>query len=65
MAAAAGGEHCSHTRAIVGNRDQNKLLPTGVKRENIEQIVEKYSTTPEGFHLHRGLERTLKGASAH
>ncbi|KAI6203680.1 hypothetical protein M3Y94_00584500 [Aphelenchoides besseyi] len=43
------------------NRDPTKLLATGIERENIEQVIDKFSSVPDGFHLHRGLERTLKG----
>jgi 2-oxoglutarate dehydrogenase E1 component len=43
------------------NRDPQKLLPTGIEHDNIKHIIEKLSSVPEGFHLHRGLERTLKG----
>ncbi|CAD5218540.1 unnamed protein product [Bursaphelenchus okinawaensis] len=43
------------------NKDPTQLLPTGVEKDNIEHVVGKISSTPEGFHLHRGLERTLKG----
>jgi 2-oxoglutarate dehydrogenase complex dehydrogenase (E1) component-like enzyme len=42
-------------------KDPQRLLPTGIDRANIEQFVEKFSSVPEGFNLHRGLERTLKG----
>lgn len=42
-------------------KDPRRLLPTGVDRANIEQIVAKISSVPEGFNLHRGLERILKG----
>lgn len=27
----------------------------------MNHIIEKFSSVPEGFNLHRGLERTLKG----
>lgn len=43
------------------NKNPNELLPTGIERDNLEHIITKFSETPEGFHLHRGLERTLKG----
>lgn len=43
------------------DKNPNQLLPTGIERDNFENIIIKFSTTPEGFHLHRGLERTLKG----
>nr|CAD2130419.1 unnamed protein product [Meloidogyne enterolobii] len=44
-------------------RDKNPFYvpPTGIDKENLEQIVMKFSQIPEGFNLHRGLERTLKG----
>lgn len=38
-----------------------QLLPTGIEKENLTQILNKFSSIPEGFNLHRGLERTLKG----
>lgn len=36
-------------------------MPTGIEKEEIEQIVHKFSSVPEGFNLHKGLEKTLKG----
>ncbi|CAI4227877.1 unnamed protein product [Auanema sp. JU1783] len=42
-------------------RDPLKLPSTGIEREEIEAIIEKFSSVPDGFNLHRGLERTLKG----
>uniref|UniRef100_A0A915EQU5 2-oxoglutarate dehydrogenase, mitochondrial n=1 Tax=Ditylenchus dipsaci TaxID=166011 RepID=A0A915EQU5_9BILA len=44
-------------------RDKNmqQLLPTGIEKEELEYIITKFSSTPEGFNLHRGLDRTLKG----
>lgn len=44
-------------------RDKNPFYvpPTGIDRDNLEQVVMKFSQIPEGFNLHRGLERTLKG----
>ncbi|KAJ1365206.1 2-oxoglutarate dehydrogenase, mitochondrial [Parelaphostrongylus tenuis] len=42
-------------------RDPLKLVTTGIDESNIRQIIEKFSSVPEGFHLHRGLERILKG----
>ena len=29
--------------------------------DNIDQVIDKFSSYPEGFNLHKGLERTLKG----
>ncbi|UMM29537.1 hypothetical protein L5515_011846 [Caenorhabditis briggsae] len=42
-------------------RDPLKLPSTGIEQENIEHIIGKFGSYPEGFNLHRGLERTLKG----
>ncbi|KJH49248.1 oxoglutarate dehydrogenase (succinyl-transferring), E1 component [Dictyocaulus viviparus] len=42
-------------------RDPLKLVSTGIEKENINHIIQKFSSIPEGFHLHRGLERILKG----
>ncbi|KHJ74793.1 putative oxoglutarate dehydrogenase, E1 component, partial [Oesophagostomum dentatum] len=41
-------------------RDPLKLVSTGIDEDNIKQIIEKFGSYPEGFHLHRGLERILK-----
>ncbi|ETN77778.1 oxoglutarate dehydrogenase (succinyl-transferring), E1 component [Necator americanus] len=41
-------------------RDPLKLVSTGIEEDNINQIIEKFGSYPEGFHLHRGLERILK-----
>ncbi|KAK6041159.1 Transketolase, pyridine binding domain protein [Cooperia oncophora] len=43
------------------HRDPLKLVPTGVDEDSLRQIIEKFGSYPEGFHLHRGLERILKG----
>uniref|UniRef100_A0A915CDW9 2-oxoglutarate dehydrogenase, mitochondrial n=1 Tax=Parascaris univalens TaxID=6257 RepID=A0A915CDW9_PARUN len=42
-------------------RDPLKIPATGIAKDQIELIIDKFSSTPEGFNLHRGLERTLKG----
>uniref|UniRef100_A0A1I8A9N6 oxoglutarate dehydrogenase (succinyl-transferring) n=1 Tax=Steinernema glaseri TaxID=37863 RepID=A0A1I8A9N6_9BILA len=42
-------------------RDPLNLPSTGISEEDVKFIIEKFSTVPEGFHLHRGLERALKG----
>ncbi|TMS38900.1 hypothetical protein L596_005524 [Steinernema carpocapsae] len=42
-------------------RDPLNLPSTGIKDEEVDSIMTKFSTVPEGFNLHRGLERTLKG----
>ncbi|VDN02539.1 unnamed protein product [Thelazia callipaeda] len=42
-------------------RDPLKVPETGVRKEIIEQIIEKFSSIPPDFNLHRGLERILKG----
>ncbi|KAK6029225.1 putative oxoglutarate dehydrogenase, E1 component [Ostertagia ostertagi] len=42
-------------------RDPLKLVSTGVDEETIRSIIDKFGSYPEGFHLHRGLERILKG----
>ncbi|VDK59008.1 unnamed protein product [Anisakis simplex] len=42
-------------------RDPLKVPATGIPKDTVEHILEKFSNTPEGFNLHRGLERTLKG----
>lgn len=42
-------------------RDPLKLVSTGIDEDNIRHIIEKFSSYPQGFHLHRGLERILKG----
>ncbi|EPB77278.1 oxoglutarate dehydrogenase (succinyl-transferring), E1 component [Ancylostoma ceylanicum] len=38
-----------------------QLVSTGIDPDNINHIIEKFGSYPEGFHLHRGLERILKG----
>ncbi|KAK5980742.1 Oxoglutarate dehydrogenase, partial [Trichostrongylus colubriformis] len=43
------------------HRDPLKLVSTGVDEDKIKHIIEKFGSYPEGFHLHRGLERILKG----
>uniref|UniRef100_A0A158R4I5 2-oxoglutarate dehydrogenase, mitochondrial n=1 Tax=Syphacia muris TaxID=451379 RepID=A0A158R4I5_9BILA len=42
-------------------RDPLKIPATGVAKENLELIIGRFSSYPEGFKLHRGLERILKG----
>uniref|UniRef100_A0A0N4U861 2-oxoglutarate dehydrogenase, mitochondrial n=1 Tax=Dracunculus medinensis TaxID=318479 RepID=A0A0N4U861_DRAME len=42
-------------------RDPLKIPATGISRETLEHIINKFSSVPEGFNLHRGLDRTLKG----
>ncbi|KIH60595.1 oxoglutarate dehydrogenase (succinyl-transferring), E1 component [Ancylostoma duodenale] len=42
-------------------RDPLKLVSTGIEHDHINHIIEKFGSYPEGFHLHRGLERILKG----
>ncbi|VDM38709.1 unnamed protein product [Toxocara canis] len=42
-------------------RDPLKIPATGIEKEQVDLIIGKFSSTPEGFNLHRGLERTLKG----
>ncbi|XGW31974.1 hypothetical protein V3C99_010277 [Haemonchus contortus] len=42
-------------------RDPLKLVSTGIDEDKIKHIIEKFGSYPEGFHLHRGLERILKG----
>lgn len=42
-------------------RDPLKVPDTGISDGVIKQIIDKFSSYPEGFNLHRGLERTLKG----
>lgn len=42
-------------------RDPLKLPSTGIDSETANLIVDKFSSYPEGFNLHKGLERTLKG----
>ncbi|KAF8371141.1 ogdh-1 [Pristionchus pacificus] len=42
-------------------RDPLKIPSTGIEEEKMNHIIEKFSSVPEGFNLHRGLERTLKG----
>ncbi|VDO89522.1 unnamed protein product [Haemonchus placei] len=42
-------------------RDPLKLVSTGIEEDKIKHIIEKFGSVPEGFHLHRGLERILKG----
>ena len=36
-------------------------LSTGIDKDALVKIIEKFSSVPEGFNLHRGLERILKG----
>ncbi|PIO56420.1 hypothetical protein TELCIR_22181, partial [Teladorsagia circumcincta] len=43
------------------HRDPLKLVSTGVDEDTIRLIIDKFGSYPEGFHLHRGLERILKG----
>jgi|UniRef100_A0AC35EUT8 2-oxoglutarate dehydrogenase E1 component len=43
------------------NRDPHAFVPTGIEKNELNAIIEKFSSVPEGFNLHRGLERTLKG----
>uniref|UniRef100_A0A1I7XCQ8 2-oxoglutarate dehydrogenase, mitochondrial n=1 Tax=Heterorhabditis bacteriophora TaxID=37862 RepID=A0A1I7XCQ8_HETBA len=42
-------------------RDPLKLISTGIDEDNVTSIINKFSSVPEGFNLHRGLDRTLKG----
>ncbi|CAJ0935954.1 unnamed protein product, partial [Mesorhabditis belari] len=42
-------------------RDPLKLPSTGIESEVSNLIIDKFSSYPEGFNLHKGLERTLKG----
>ncbi len=42
-------------------RDPLHVPDTGINREMIDLIVDKFSSVPEDFNLHRGLDRTLKG----
>ncbi|CAJ0587449.1 unnamed protein product, partial [Mesorhabditis spiculigera] len=42
-------------------RDPLKLPSTGIDGELSKHIIDKFSSYPEGFNLHKGLERTLKG----
>ncbi|VDO14501.1 unnamed protein product [Brugia timori] len=42
-------------------RDPLKIPATGVAKEMISHIIEKFSSVPEDFNLHRGLDRILKG----
>ncbi|PAV80648.1 hypothetical protein WR25_22871 isoform B [Diploscapter pachys] len=42
-------------------RDPLKIPSTGIEMDNTDQIIDKFSSYPEGFNLHKGLERTLKG----
>lgn len=42
-------------------KDPTKLLPTGTDKDNIDQIVGKLTSVPEGFHAHRGLEKIFRG----
>jgi len=41
-------------------KDPLKLVPTGVEKDNIAQIVDKFSSVPEEFNVHRGLEKIFK-----
>ena len=43
------------------NRNPHTFVPTGIEKDELNTIIEKFSSVPEGFNLHRGLERTLKG----
>ncbi|KAK6046030.1 putative oxoglutarate dehydrogenase, E1 component [Cooperia oncophora] len=49
------------TKEGVVDEQYVKLVPTGVDEDSLRQIIEKFGSYPEGFHLHRGLERILKG----
>ncbi|KAL3079716.1 hypothetical protein niasHS_013998 [Heterodera schachtii] len=42
-------------------KNPSQLLPTGIERDSLELIVNKISQVPDGFNLHRGLLRLLKG----
>uniref|UniRef100_A0AAF5PIJ3 2-oxoglutarate dehydrogenase, mitochondrial n=3 Tax=Wuchereria bancrofti TaxID=6293 RepID=A0AAF5PIJ3_WUCBA len=42
-------------------RDPLKIPATGVAKEMISHIIEKFSSVPADFNLHRGLDRILKG----
>ncbi|EFO25963.2 oxoglutarate dehydrogenase [Loa loa] len=42
-------------------RDPLKIPATGIAKETITHIVEKFSSVPADFNLHRGLERIMKG----
>ncbi len=42
-------------------RDPLKIADTGIGADVIERIGEKFSTVPEGFNAHRGLQRILQG----
>ena len=35
-------------------------VPTGVKREKLEEYLRRLADLPEGFHLHKKLKRTIK-----
>ncbi|MFH4976461.1 hypothetical protein AB6A40_003170 [Gnathostoma spinigerum] len=42
-------------------RDPLRIPTTGISPDTVKQIIEKFSSVPPDFNLHRGLERTLKG----
>ncbi|VDK27511.1 unnamed protein product [Gongylonema pulchrum] len=42
-------------------RDPLKIPASGVSKEKIHHIIDKFSSVPSDFNLHRGLERVLKG----
>uniref|UniRef100_A0A7E4USU5 2-oxoglutarate dehydrogenase, mitochondrial n=1 Tax=Panagrellus redivivus TaxID=6233 RepID=A0A7E4USU5_PANRE len=42
-------------------RDPHNFSSTGIKQEEVNEIIDKFSSVPDGFNLHRGLQRILKG----
>uniref|UniRef100_A0AC35TYH7 Oxoglutarate dehydrogenase (succinyl-transferring) n=1 Tax=Rhabditophanes sp. KR3021 TaxID=114890 RepID=A0AC35TYH7_9BILA len=42
-------------------REANLVPSTGIDKGSVDLIMSKFCSVPEGFNLHRGLDRTLKG----
>uniref|UniRef100_F1KQH6 2-oxoglutarate dehydrogenase, mitochondrial n=1 Tax=Ascaris suum TaxID=6253 RepID=F1KQH6_ASCSU len=47
--------------AFFMKRDPLKSSTTGIAKEQIDLILDKFSSIPKGFNVHKGLERILKG----
>uniref|UniRef100_A0A0N5B9H5 2-oxoglutarate dehydrogenase, mitochondrial n=1 Tax=Strongyloides papillosus TaxID=174720 RepID=A0A0N5B9H5_STREA len=42
-------------------KNANLIPSTGVNQSDIDKVMAKFCSVPEGFNLHKGLDRTLKG----
>ncbi|KHN76850.1 2-oxoglutarate dehydrogenase, mitochondrial [Toxocara canis] len=47
--------------AFFASRNPFIVQPTGVPKDQIDLIIDKFSSVPEGFNVHSGVERILKG----